>query len=272
MSKRQGTVGNCVALAGMLLAGAAWAISNPPYDVYGYLADSTDNPPVNYMKVCEPGRSGEANATYVVLGISYPRAYQAVAASYDDDLAIPAYIDGLPVRKINEGAFIACQKLRSVRVPSTVREIGARAFAECWGLTNVTFESGVATVGASAFSNCVSLASITFPKSLSCLGAGCFQGCIALTDVYFLGNAPRLAPCELSDKSPLGESIFRNDGYHERFRVHIDRNTYGWISPYEKGVPEKWPVDRGWMQAHETVSEPSGRDPAGFAAIIAAER
>ena len=255
----------------MLLAEAACAISNPPYDVYGYLADSTDNPPVNYMKVCDPGRSGETNATYIVLGISFPRTYQAVDASYDGDLRIPAYIDGLPVRKINEAAFIACQKLRSVSIPSTVREVGARAFAECWGLTNVTFEPGVATIGDAAFSNCTILTSIKLPKTLSRLGATCFQGCVQLTDVYFEGNAPRLVIPSMADKSGLGEMIFRNYGYYERFKVHIRKDTYGWIAPYVKGVPEKWPVDFGYMQAHETVAEEGGGTQAeetGFVAII----
>lgn len=38
--------------------------------------------------------------------------------------------------------------------------------------------------------------------------------------------------------------------------MHINRNTYGWIPPpYEKGVPWKWPVNYGYMQAHETVAE-----------------
>lgn len=249
---------------------AVLAITNPPYDLYGYLADSTDNPPLNYMKVCEPGRDGETNATYVVLGISFPRTYQAVSGSYDGDLVIPAYIDGLPVRKVNEAAFIECSSLRSVRFPSTLREIGARAFVDCFQLTNVTFEAGVSTIGDFAFSNCVSLTSITFPKSLSRLGERCFHGCIALEDVYFLGNAPRLA-LPATDKSGLGESIFRNNGYYERFKVHINRNTYGWISPYEKGVPEKWPVDYGYMQAHETVSESGDGDISetfGFVAIV----
>ena len=253
----------------MLLAEAACAISNPPYDVYGYLADSTDNPPVNYMKVCDPGRSGETNATYIVLGISFPRTYQAVDASYDGDLRIPAYIDGLPVRKINEAAFIACQKLRSVSIPSTVREVGARAFAECWGLTNVTFEPGVATIGDAAFSNCTILTSIKLPKTLSRLGATCFQGCVQLTDVYFEGNAPRLVIPSMADKSGLGETIFRNYGYYERFKVHIRKDTYGWIAPYVKGVPEKWPVDFGYMQAHETVAEEGGGTQAEETGVVA---
>ena len=129
----------------------------------------------------------------------------------------------------------------------------------------MTFAVGVSTIGDAAFSNCVSLTSITFPKTLSRLGAKCFQGCIELKDVYFLGNAPRLNTSGTADKSYLGESIFRQWGYNERFKVHINSNTYGWIAPYEKGVPEKWPVDFGFMQAHRTVAEPgeSGGGGAG---------
>ena len=246
-------------------------MSYPPYDIYPYLAESTDNPPLNYTKVCEPGRTGEENASYVVLGISFPRTYQAVGLSYDGDLVVPAYIDGLPVRKVDEAAFLGCSSLRSVRFPHTLRELGSRAFADCLQLTNVTFEAGVATIGDFAFSNCVSLASVTFPKSLSRLGARCFQGCIALEDVYFLGNAPRLTIPSMTEKSGLGESVYRGYGYYERFKVHINRNTSGWIAPYVKGVPEKWPVDYGYMQAHETVEESGGGTPAeetGFVTVV----
>ena len=266
-------VRDAIAKALALLPFAAAAMTYPPYDLYPYLADSTDNPPLNYTKVCEPGRVGEANATYVVLGTWFPRACQAVSPAFSGDLTIPAYIDGLPVRKINEAAFITCTNLRSVKIPSTVREIGPRAFSDCWNLTNITFasDSGLTTVGESAFTNCTSLTSITFPKTLSRLGANCFHGCQNLTDVYFLGNAPRLVVPEVTEKSVLGEMIFRNSGYYERFKVHINKNTYGWISPYEKGVPEKWPVDFGYMQAHETVAEDGDEAPSeatGFVVVI----
>ena len=261
----------CATIVGALGCLESFAISNPPYEVYPYLAEGTDNPPVNYMKVCEPGRTGEENASYVVLGISFPRTYQAVNADFDGDLVVPAYIDGLPVRKINEAAFVACTGLKSVKIPSTVREIEARTFSDCWNLTNVTFESGIATIGDNAFSNCISLASITFPKTLSRFGVGCFHGCISLKDVYFKGNAPRLVIPSVSDKSPFGEMIYRNNGYYERFKIHINKNTYGWISPYEKGLPEKWPVDFGYMQAHETVAEDGDEKDvisSGFVVVI----
>ena len=48
---------NVVAAMLPLVAGA---MSYPPYDIYPYLADSTDNPPLNYTKVCEPGRTDGA--------------------------------------------------------------------------------------------------------------------------------------------------------------------------------------------------------------------
>jgi len=258
---------------------SVWALTaagynNPPYEVYPYVADATDDPPVNYMKVVEPGRTGEANASYVVLGISFPRTYQAVAGNYDKDLVIPAYIDGLPVRKINETAFIECNLIKSVKIPSTVREVGARAFVDCLSLTNVVFEEGVSVIGDSAFSNCVSLTELRFPKTLSRLGVGCFQGCVGLTDVYFAGNAPRLprlaSTTGSAPKSILGESLFRQYGYYERCKIHINRNTRGWISPYETGVPEKWPTDYGYMSAHETVAEDLGPTApgAGFVTVI----
>ena len=259
-------IGACFAMLSV-----ANAISNPPYEVYPYVADSGDSPPLNYMKVCEPGRTGEANASYVVLGISFPRTYPAVSGTYSGDLVIPPSLGGLPVRKIKEEAFLACTKLRSVTIPATVREIGERAFSDCYQLTNVTFASGVTSVGDGAFSNCVALTAIRFPKTLARLGAACFQGCIALTNVYFEGNAPRLSVASATDKSVLGESIFRTSGYGERFKIHINRNTYGWIAPYEKGAPEKWPVEFGYMQAHETVAETGGEtsgEESGFVTVV----
>ena len=252
-----------------LLPAAVMAMLYPPYEIY---TDTTSgDPQLVYTKVCEPGRTGEANASYVIMGSYYQTRPALANTSYDGDVVIPPSIGGLPVRKINEAAFIMCTRLRSVVVPATVREVGAQAFSDCWLLTNITFEAGITTIGDSAFSNCTSLASITFPKTLSRLGAGCFQGCVELKDVYFLGNAPRLMIPSMTDKSGLGESIFRIYGYNERFKVHINRNTYGWISPYEKGVPEKWPVDFGYMQAHETVEESGGgtlAEVTGFVTVV----
>ena len=86
-------VKNIFTTALLMTAATAAATVYPPYDLYPYLADSTDNPPLNYTKVCEPGRTGEANASYVALGIWFPRAYPALAnTGYSGNLTIPANV------------------------------------------------------------------------------------------------------------------------------------------------------------------------------------
>ena len=240
-----------------MLSAAASAMTYPPYEIFDGTTSGT--PQLTYTKVCEPGRTNAVNASYVILGSYYPSRPALANTAYEGAVVIPAYIDGLPVRKINDAAFVVCQKIGSVEIPATVREIGARAFSDCWSLSNITFAagSGLTTIGDSAFTNCISLTSITFPKTLSRLGAGCFQGCAQLTDVYFEGNAPRLVIPSMTDKSGLGEMIFRNYGYYERFKVHIRKDTYGWIAPYVKG--------------HETVAEDGGETPeeaTGFVVVV----
>lgn len=160
----------------MAAAASAAAFTYPPYEYYTGTTSGT--PALNYTKVCEPGRTGEANATYMVLGHCYPSRPALSNTGYEGEVVIPATIGGLPVRKINDAAFIACQKITSVQIPATVREIGARTFSDCWNLERITFASGsgLSTVGDSAFTNCISLRTITFPKTLSRLGTGCFQG------------------------------------------------------------------------------------------------
>ena len=148
-----------MAVVVMTAASAALAASYtiPPYEYHTGTTSGT--PALNYTKVCEPGRSGEANATYVVLGHCYPAHPALSNTGYAGKVVIPAKIGGLPVRKINDAAFVACQKITSVQIPATVREIGARAFSDCWLLESITFAegSGLTTVGDSGFTNCCSL-------------------------------------------------------------------------------------------------------------------
>ena len=231
-------------------ARVAMAINDPPYCLFSYEPDETDDPPLYYTKVCPVGKTEEKDAEYVVIGIWLPRTYQGVAPNYSGELVIPEKIDGLPVRKIMPAAFSMCQSLTSVHIPSSVREIGERAFSWCTSLTNVTFKEGVTTIGDAAFTNCISLQSVTFPKSLSYLGPGCFERCESLEFVKFQGDAPRLDTSYDSKMPYLGEKFYSYNGISHRFKVLIPRATFGWIRPYASGIPEKWPVDFGWMNAY----------------------
>jgi len=230
------------------------AYNNPPYEVYPYVADPTDDPPLSYTKVCDPGAVGEANASYVVLGIDFPIFRQAVAPAYSGDLVIPAVIDGLPVRKIMPYAFSTCQNLRSVHVPASVREVGDYAFYWCTALTNVTFEEGVTFVGDCAFTNCLSLGEVRFPKSLERLGRGCFAKCDSLADIHFQGNAP-LLECVSSGCAYFGEKNYNSASPYSRARLHIFSDTIGWRGVGRTGVPERWPMVLGYSESYQVITE-----------------
>ena len=239
-----------VAITGILTAvGVTW----PPFEYYPYVAETGDNPPLNYTKVCLPGAHGESAASYVMIGIPHPVRKLALAQQFDGDLIIPPEIDGLPVRKIMPGAFIGCSHLTSVSVPSSVREIGDKAFLWCTNLKKITFGEGLQTIGEYAFSNCVSLAKVELPASLAYIGRGCFSRCNSLKDVSFNGNAPQIDVKTPLREPYLGEKFYFGAQSKPRFKVRVREGSLGWATPYSAAIPEYWPTTFGLEWAYEVV-------------------
>ena len=111
MLRRAARIKQVVRIAALMLPLTAAAMSYPPYEIY--TGTTSGNPQLTYTKVCEPGRTGEANASYVILGSYYPSRPALSNTAYDGDVVIPSSIDGLPVRMINEAAFKVSVEMRS---------------------------------------------------------------------------------------------------------------------------------------------------------------
>lgn len=74
---------------------------------------------------------------------------------------------GSRVRRLENGCFQDCSRLRSANVPPTVKEIGGRCFAGCKSLTDVQIaNNGLTSVGAQVFDGC-GARSLTLPSTLS---------------------------------------------------------------------------------------------------------
>ena len=94
------------------------------------------------------------NAQGVVLNIfiTDPEAKKAVLGTaitnmpaVDIDTAgeviIPETLGGYTITKINNAAFMSCQKMTAVTLPKTITDIGWMGFDDCFGLTDVTVEA-----------------------------------------------------------------------------------------------------------------------------------
>lgn len=74
------------------------------------------------------------------------------------EMVVPSEIDGKPVTKIGDGAFVGCRSLSSLTLPAGVTSIGDGAFAGCFSLSSLTLPTGLTSIGDGAFSGCAALA------------------------------------------------------------------------------------------------------------------
>ena len=103
--------------------------------------------------------------------MSCPPAYQGVYRVQDG------------VQVIADKAFMNCQALTAVDLPSSLTTVGQDAFNNCKGLCAIDFRSPV-SFGKNAFSDCTSLTDFTFGGNpTEPLPMGLFEGCTALTDL-----------------------------------------------------------------------------------------
>lgn len=87
------------------------------------------------------------------------------------------------ITSIEEHAFRACRKLKSILIPKNVTSIGYGAFYSCDGMTSINLPNGVTSIGGSAFNYCKGLTSLYIPNSVTSIGSGAFVNCSGLSSI-----------------------------------------------------------------------------------------
>lgn len=85
--------------------------------------------------------------------------------------------------KIGNFAFILCQSLASITIPSEITSVGNNAFQDCYSLTSIVIPSGVTSIGSTSFFNCYLLARVTIPSGITNIGNNTFNSCYSLTSI-----------------------------------------------------------------------------------------
>ena len=86
--------------------------------------------------------------------------------------------------RIDDYAFLQCDKLVSVSIPNTIEEIGEGAFGSCKNLISITLPSSLGFIEEAAFFGCKGLRSIVIPNGVKMIDARAFAECTSLTEVH----------------------------------------------------------------------------------------
>lgn len=112
---------------------------------------------------------------------------QATIVSFSDyeasEIHIPAYVNGVPVRRIGFAAFKSFENLQFVYLPDTIKTIESSAFRSCPNLEKAVLSKGLENLANYAFANCPNLKSVTLPSSLRAITDKLFDKCYNLTEL-----------------------------------------------------------------------------------------
>ena len=117
----------------------------------------------------------------------------------------PTY-NGMPVTKIENGAFEYNDLLFSVFIPDSVIEIGESAFEGCDNITSIIIPDGVEEIEDSTFMGCSNLQEIKIPNSVVTIGDNAFYGCDSLQNFEISANVTSIGVCAFSTTIKVNEN------------------------------------------------------------------
>ena len=129
------------------------------------------------------------------------------------------------VESISNGAFSACQGLKSVVLSDKVTRIPDDAFANCINLESINWGASLRHIWDGAFENCTALKSLVFTDSIEVVSSNAFRGCTNISSVtfakgkYFDLNLKSLP----KECFPWGQKAFVQDGIYYDPYVDFDR-------------------------------------------------
>jgi hypothetical protein len=150
---------------------------------------------------------------------------------------VPPTIDEYPVTRIKARAFVGCNNITNVVIPSSVVEIGQRAFYECarlrsvsmhgdgleidneafWkcdALTSVFIGGKINSIGENAFRNCTDFERLTISNRVDVIGRNAFYGCEKLSEIFIGGGVGEIRSGAFRSCASL-ENIWIENGIEE---------------------------------------------------------
>ncbi len=139
----------------------------------------------------------------------------------ETEVIIPSTYQGKPVKGIDANAFLDCEEITSVVIPSSILKIEDYAFKNCTSLLEIIIPNSVTTIGNESFRNCLSAETLTLGSGLIGIGGSAFRDCTSLIEIiipnnvnaiggYAFGGCTNLHICCQADSKPAAWASFWN--------------------------------------------------------------
>ncbi len=147
---------------------------------------------------------------------------------------------------IGEGAFSKCTKIKEIRLPEGIKTVGEEMFHYCLNLSDIYIPEGVDSIGKDAFSYCKKLATIRLPKDVQSIGGKAFSRCDKLNNVVIpagtktIGGGAfsycgRLENISIPDSvEEIGIRAFFKDG---KITIECSEKSYAKSYAVKNGIP-----------------------------------
>jgi hypothetical protein len=114
------------------------------------------------------------------------------------------------VVSISPFAFLMCNLLWEVVLPTTLKRIGSGAFGDCIVLSRIVLPDSLEVVEPFAFRGCSSLTALVFPPGVTEIGEGCFKDTgVRAVSVY--GNIANISAKAFSGTQNLTSIVINGD-------------------------------------------------------------
>lgn len=130
-------------------------------------------------------------------------ANNTIPRTTEGGIIIPSSLSSYAVVKLDNGAFLDCDKITSITVPNSVTIIGNGVFEGCSSLTTIALPDSITSIGNVAFGNCVSLTEISIPGGVTSLTMRQFMGCSGLLRVAIPVGMKEISNDVFSDSAAI---------------------------------------------------------------------
>lgn len=114
-------------------------------------------------------------------------------------------LDG--ILSIGTEAFLGCEKMEHIDLPSTVVKIGKDAFKNCTSLTSITLPENIEVIESGAFAGCTSLTTVIIPEGIKTISSSAFEGCTSLTEIVIPEGIETIEASAFAGCTSLKEAV-----------------------------------------------------------------